>query len=141
MKNNFLKVLASVMAVASLSVCSVSNFASAANEQPNELSISNDDGASARSYHTYNLAGTGKVRVETITGPTTVTIYADPDGGTVSVYYKKQGTSNFVFVRSFDPSGNTPSASLTVPSGFYDIYVSAPYATSTNRVTGFINIY
>ncbi len=140
MKNMFKRSLAAVMAVASLAVGMVGVSANAATESANNVtSINMTDESLTRSRHDFRLINNAMLPVKSIDGAADVSIYAKPTGGSVNVYVYNGG--KYVTGYYFDTSGHAPTQYLSIPDGMtYTIYVQSSSASSSNPVTGYINI-
>lgn len=136
----FKRSLATVMAVTSLAVGMVGMTTNAATESTNSItSVTMIDEAMAKSRHNFNLLNNAMLPVVSITGSANVSIYAKPTGGSVTVYVYNGGT--YVTGYYFDTSGHAPTQNLSIPSGkTYTIYIQSSSASSSNPVTGYINI-
>lgn len=136
----FKRSLAAVMAVASLAVGMVGMSANAATESTNSVTSTNmTDESLTRSRHDFKLINNAMIPIKSITGAANVSIYAKPTGGSVNVYVYDGGT--YVAGYYFDTSSYAPTQNLSIPSGkTYTIYVQSSSASTSNPVTGYINI-
>lgn len=137
MKKLFKKVLASLMTVAFLSLCAVSSIASASEDTFDpESNISEE---STRYTTNFTLTDNIFYPLSSITGYASVSVYAHPYGGSVSILVY-EGTS---YIQSFffDASGYAPVQTLTVPDGKrYTLYLYSSSASQSNPITGYASI-
>lgn len=132
------KTITSFIAISSLALFTFANTANAASNTesfPIGSSISDDSGT--RGYWSGTLYDTAQHFVETVKGPTKVNVYAN-FSSTVEIDYYFNG----VYQGNFSFSYGSPSHEVTVPANTYcSFYVKAYYASYSNPVSGYVNIY
>lgn len=143
MKNMFKKVFSSLVAIASLSTCTVSNFANATTTSPSVDTFINVEESAMPRYSinfTVKNNALNYVNGASINGSADRKIYAGCNSGNVTVYVMYG--AEVKYSRTFYPSSPTPALDIHVPPGSsYDIYVKCSSASSSNPVSGYVSIY
>lgn len=139
MKNTFKKVIASVMAVASLTMSVASINVSAADTNAlgrTEVTISENP---TRSSFPFYLTNQAEIYLTYYTGPRTVDITASVNQG--GVYVIVRNSSGAEITRFYFSAGYAPSQSLYIPAGStYYFYVYSPTASPSYVISGTVYI-
>jgi len=134
MKKLIKRYIASIIAISSLSLCTITNFANATEQTLIEEAITSTD--NTRVSIPFTLKNVLEKLIASDNGYASVNVYVSYNSDPVNVYVYD---SNDYCVASyyFDTSGHSSSHSLTIPSGEeYSFYVQSSWANASHTVNG-----